>query len=164
MTPLLVECDEQPVLLQEVEAASCRRRHETKHLLMTQYLWWQSHYILNRTNWPLPCPWQLWPCQPCDGRFVYENLSFPIPFRAKWYPNIGSKGSFFFYGSKEVRKVPQDRIWSWPWKEEDYFSFILRISYRTGGRLVEGCPFTAQLSGEMMLIRGVPVRSGSRPW
>jgi hypothetical protein len=37
-TPVLVECDEQPVLLQVVEAASCRRRHETKHLLKTQYL------------------------------------------------------------------------------------------------------------------------------
>ena len=103
-TPLLVECDEQPVLLQEVEAASCRRRHETKHLLKTQYLWWQSHYILNCTNWPLPCPWQLWPCQPCDGRFVYENLSFPIPFWAKWYPNIRGKGSFFFMAVKKFGK------------------------------------------------------------
>jgi hypothetical protein len=37
-TLALVEWDVQPVLLQVVEAASCRRRHETKHSLMTQYL------------------------------------------------------------------------------------------------------------------------------
>ncbi len=37
-TLALVECDVQPVLLQVVEAASCRRRHETKHSLKTHYL------------------------------------------------------------------------------------------------------------------------------
>jgi hypothetical protein len=37
-TLALVEWDVQPVLLQVVEAASCRRRHETKHSLMTQSL------------------------------------------------------------------------------------------------------------------------------
>jgi hypothetical protein len=48
-------------------------------------------------------------------------------------------------------------------KKNFFFSFILGISYRTGGRLVEGCPFIAQFSGEMLIRCGVSGRSGPRP-
>ncbi len=41
--------------------------------------------------------------------------------------------------------------------------FFLGICYRTDGRLVDGCPVFARFSGEMLIRRGVPGRSGTGP-